>query len=174
LRSRALDRFLLQSSCEEFLFAEAEMLDDNRLRDWLALLEPDITYRAPVRLTRERTAGPGFTERSWHFRDDYETLETRVLRLETEYAWAEDPPSRTRRFVGNVRAEADGDGDGDALRIKSNLLLYRGRMDTPDHQLVSAERHDVVRRHDGGLRLAERMILFDHSTLPTHNLAVLL
>jgi 3-phenylpropionate/cinnamic acid dioxygenase small subunit len=158
---------------EQFLVRECELLDDNRLEEWLATLEPDISYRAPVRVTRERTAGPGFSSTSWHFLEDLESLTTRVLRLETEYAWAEDPPSRTRRFVSNVRtnrAEAVNE-----LAVKSNLLLYRGRMDGPESQLLSCERHDRLRGRGGGRwGLAERTILFDHTSLPTHNLAVFL
>jgi len=170
---QALAGLIRDREVERFLVYECELLDDNRLVEWLKVLEPDISYRAPVRITRERTGGPGFSETSWHFLEDHESLTTRVLRLETEYAWAEDPPSRTRRFVSNIRAaQAE---IANELAVTSNLLLYRGRMDGPEAQLLSCERHDRLRcRESGEWGLAERRILFDHTSLPTHNLAVFL
>ena len=74
--------------------------------------------------------------------EDHGSLEARVARLETEYAWAEDPPSRTRRLVSNIRVEA-GEAEG-TLRAKSNLLIYRGRYDSPSYNLIAGERQDVL------------------------------
>lgn len=153
-----------------FLFLEAELLDDQRIRDWLELLDPEIEYRMPVRTTQERTAGLGFSEESWHMNEDFDSLETRVVRLDTDFAWAEDPPSRTRRFVTNVRPTPGGAEDLTAVR--SNLLLYRARYDDPSHQLLSAERHDLLRQTDGGLKLLRRLVLLDHTTLGTSNLGI--
>jgi 3-phenylpropionate/cinnamic acid dioxygenase small subunit len=158
--------------CEQFLVHEADLLDANRMWEWLALLTEDISYRMPIRITRERSKGPGFSETVGHFDDDYGVLRTRVQRLDSEYAWAEDPPSRTRRFVTNVRVGA-GDSDGE-YRVRSNLLVYRGRYDSADHHLISAERDDVLRRVDGRLKLARRVIYLDQTTVATHNLAILL
>jgi 3-phenylpropionate/cinnamic acid dioxygenase small subunit len=117
-----------------------------QLEEWLEALEPDISYRAPVLVTHERTAGPGFSATSWHFLEDHASLTTRVLRLETEYAWAEDPPSRTRRFVSSIRApQAEAANE---LAVAYNLLLYRGRMGGPEAQLLSCERHDRLRSRE--------------------------
>jgi 3-phenylpropionate/cinnamic acid dioxygenase small subunit len=156
----------------EFLHLEAELLDDNRIAEWFALVDPDIDYRVPIRVTRERAAGAGFSTEGWHMYEDHGSLAARVARLETEYAWAEDPPSRTRRLVTNIRVEPD-DGD-DELRVRSNLLIYRGRYDSPDFSLLVGERHDVLRRTAEGLRLLKRMVLLDQATVATHNLAIFL
>jgi len=157
---------------QQFLVHEAELLDDYRERDWLALLTEDVEYAIPVRVTKERAAGKGFSAHAFHMQEDFGMLETRIERLETEYAWAEDPPSRTRRCVSNVRL--DGGESADELLVKSNLLLYRNRGDAPTHQLICCERHDVLRRVDGALRLARRDVYLDQATLGTHNLAIFL
>lgn len=160
------------TACCQLLFYEAECLDDNRLRDWLAILHPDITYRVPIRITRERTAGPGFATDSWHMDDDWTSLETRVARLETEHAWAEDPPSRLRHFVTNVRvAQADRPCE---FRAKSNVLVFRGRADSPSYIFLSAERHDLLIVDSGRGQLRERVVFLDHTTLGTHNLSMFL
>ena len=89
-----------------FLMHEAQLLDEHREREWLdSCCAEEVTYLMPVRETRERGAGDGFSDEMFYFEEDRGSLELRVRRLETEYAWAEDPPSRTRHFVTNVRAE---------------------------------------------------------------------
>jgi 3-phenylpropionate/cinnamic acid dioxygenase small subunit len=157
---------------QQFLIHEAELLDDNRQRDWLGLLTDDVAYEVPVRVTKERAAGKGFSSSAFHMQEDYGMLETRVARLETEYAWAEDPPSRTRRYVTNFRVEQTENPD--ELVVKSNLLIYRNRHDSPTHQLIAGERHDVLRRTEGGWKIARRTVYLDQSTLGTHNLAIFL
>ncbi len=153
-----------------FLYDEAEALDAGRYRDWLALLTEDVSYRMPVRVTAAHTLRESFLAGMDHFREDRYSLEKRVERLETDHAWTEDPPSRTRRFVTNVRVWLSGDD----LLVKSYLLLFRSRGDVRTPDLVSAERTDLLRRVDGGLQLAGRTLAVDESVLRTQNLGVFL
>ena len=44
-------------------------------------------------------------------KDTYASMRLRVDRLQTEHAWAEDPPSRTRRVVTNIRVRELGPGE---------------------------------------------------------------
>nr|WP_274517315.1 aromatic-ring-hydroxylating dioxygenase subunit beta [Thermus thermophilus] len=46
--------------------------------------------------------------------------------------------------------------------------------DRPDFTFLSAERQDLLRRENGGWKLARRLVILDHSTLPTHNLSFFL
>jgi 3-phenylpropionate/cinnamic acid dioxygenase small subunit len=149
---------------------EAALLDDGRLDEWLDLLTEDVGYAMPVRLTRERGGGPDSHAGSPHFLDNARTLRMRIERLKTEFAWAEDPPSRTRRFVSNIRPEPTADG----VAVRSYLLLYRNRGDDSGAELISAERRDHLRRTPDGLRLSQREVRIDQSTLGVRNLAVLL
>jgi 3-phenylpropionate/cinnamic acid dioxygenase small subunit len=155
-----------------FLVREAELLDTNQMHEWLELVDPDVSYQVPVRITRERTAGLGFSTSGMHMDESFDSLRTRVARLDSDFAWAEDPPSRTRRFVTNLRVTA-GENDGE-VNVVSNLLLFRARFDTPANHLLSGERRDVLRRtDDGGLRLLKRLVLLDHTTLGTPNLGLI-
>lgn len=161
----------LQAEIEQWLYHEAELLDDGRFDDWLALLDEDVDYRAPVRVTRERGNLPDASDAVDYYGGDHHTLSLRVQRLKTEFAWAEDPPSRTRRFVSNVRIRP---ADGDALEVRSNLLIYRNRGDDAGVELISAQRTDLLRRRGEGWRLARRRILLDQVSLGTRNLAIFL
>jgi 3-phenylpropionate/cinnamic acid dioxygenase small subunit len=155
-----------------FLMREAEVLDERHEREWLEMVTDDVEYLMPVRVNRERGEGDGFSEEAFYFEETRGSLELRVRRFETEYAWAEDPPSRTRHFVTNVRV-APGEEE-DEVAVRSNLLLYRSRGSDPRHDLISAERKDILRKEEDRWKLRKRIILLDHSVLTTHNLSVFL
>lgn len=156
----------------EWLFAEAELLDGRRHRDWFTLMADDLRYIVPLRVTREGAAETDVISDMCHMDDDRNAIEMRILRLETEYAWAEDPPSRSRHFITNVRV-APGDNERE-FHVSSNLLLYRTRGDNPTCDLLSGERKDVLRQVDGGYRLARRVVLLDQTTIMTHSLSLIM
>lgn len=160
----------LKIAALEWLEHEAELLDEGRFEEWLGLLTDDVEYSLPIRLTRERKGGLDYHIGNQVFLDNRETLGLRVARLQTEFAWAEDPPSRTRRFVTNVRVRLTPDG----IAVRSYLLLFRSRKDDPVPEWFSAERRDLLRRTPEGLRLARRQILLDQATIGARNVAVLL
>ncbi len=147
----------------QVLYAEAELLDERRFDEWLQMMTDDMVYEAPVRLTRERGQEPDFSRGMRHFWDDRKTLQLRVDRLHTDFAWAEDPPSRTRRMISNVRIRTGGSET--ELEVRSYILLYKSRGADGTADLISAERKDLWRRVDGSWRLARRFILLDQSTL---------
>jgi 3-phenylpropionate/cinnamic acid dioxygenase small subunit len=156
----------------ETLYDEAAALDERRFDDWVAMLEEDILYQAPIRLTR---TGPhrdrDVMRTMFHFDDDYTSILMRTGRTQKS-AWAEDPPSRCRRFVTNVRiAECGPPGE---YEVVSYLFLERSRGDNPENERTTAERRDVWREVDGRYKLTRREIIVDQSVLGMSNFAVFL
>ena len=90
-------------AAHQFLVEEATLLDAADYASWLNLLCEDIRYVMPVRVTTARGAGFDSLADMGHFDEDLYSLRKRVQRLATDHAWTEDPPSRTRHFVTNVR-----------------------------------------------------------------------
>jgi phthalate 3,4-dioxygenase beta subunit len=158
-------------SAHQFLVEEAALLDAADYAGWLALLTEDIRYVMPVRVTTARGAGFDTLSDMGHFDEDWYALGKRVQRLATDHAWTEDPPSRTRHFVTNVRTFASGERE---WLVESALLMFRSRGDTREADLLSAGRSDLLRETGDGLRLARREITVDESVLRTQNLAVFL
>lgn len=156
----------------DFLLDEAALLDERRHEEWLELLTDDIRYRVPVRITTAHTLETSVSAMS-HLDEDLYSLRKRVERFATEHAWAEDPPSRTRRFVTNVRCWEDAQA-GTGIVARSNLLLFRSRGDVHEHDLLSGVRTDRIVLREGGPRLAAREVLLDESVLRTQNLAIFL
>lgn len=158
----------------EFLYDEARLLDQLRLQEWGARLAQDLVYTAPLRETRtmEHHAA-SFVRTMQHFHDDWRSMMGRIMRLTgTKSAWAEDPPSRTRRFVTNVNVETTAKPDEYA--VVSYLLVTRSRFNFPEYDLISAERRDVLRRDGESFKLARREIILDQVVLGTPNLAIFL
>ncbi len=159
-------------AAEDFLIAEAALLDERRFDEWIQLFTEDLEYIVPVRTIRRNGNGSDVDWESRHYDDDFPSMSLRVRRLSTDVAWSEDPPSFTRRVLGNFRY-APGPGDTE-LTVKTNLLLFRSRGTAGDHDLIAGERTDVLRLVDGALKIAKRHVVLDQAMLGTKNLGVFL
>ena len=157
----------------QFLHLEADLLDDWRFEDWLALLADDLDYWAPVRENRV------YRERKWetaprggsaYFEETKADMAQRVDRLGTHMAWSEDPPSRTRHLVSNVRVHAT-EVPGE-YAVGSNFLVYRSRSER-DEDMIVGQRQDLLRRADtaAGFEIVRREVRFDMATLLIKNLS---
>ena len=156
---------------ERFLIREARLLDDDRFAEWLALLEPEITIRIPVRQTRTVGAVSEFSATTFHMDEDRYSIEMRIARLGTDFAWAENPRSRCRRFVSNVDARRAGP---DTLEVDSYIMLYRTRGDSGIHEIITGRRADLLVRAGAAMHLATRTVYLDQTTLPISSLSVFL
>ncbi|HEX4107346.1 MAG TPA: aromatic-ring-hydroxylating dioxygenase subunit beta [Solirubrobacteraceae bacterium] len=163
-------RMQLQYEVEQFLYHEAQLLDERRYDDWLALFSMAIEYTAPVRITREGADDVVGRDGLHLFDDDYGQLELRVAGVQVKSAWAEIPPSRTRRIISNVRVEPL---EGDDVHAHSNFVVYRSRLESIEHWFVGS-RTDVLRRlGDERWQIRKREIVFDNVAFHTDNISIL-
>jgi 3-phenylpropionate/cinnamic acid dioxygenase small subunit len=168
--TRPLEALLLQFEVEQFYYNEAALLDNRQFSAWLELFTTDVTYWMPVRRTKtSKDLDREFTPKGAIalFDDDHAMLAMRVKRLDTGYAWAEDPPSRTRRLVTNVRIVS---GDGLELEVHSNFHLYRTRLNSEEDSWIG-HREDRLRRVEGKLRIAARSIFLEQTVILARNLS---
>ena len=170
-----LARLLLTQEIADFLYTEAELLDERRHDEWLALLTEDIRYWMPMRrnvkfgddsreFTRERE------EISW-FDEGKDTLTRRVRQIQTGIHWAEEPRSRITHMVSNVQL-LTAVPDAATVRevtVKSRFLIYRNRVETETDLLVG-KREDTLRRENEGWMIARRKIILDQNVLLSKNL----
>jgi 3-phenylpropionate/cinnamic acid dioxygenase small subunit len=126
----------------------------------------------PVRVTTARGAGFDTSPGMAHFDEDKYSLSQRVARFATEHAWTEDPPSRLRHFITNVRTFVCDDEKH--LEVESAELLFRSRGDVNESALVSCGRQDLLRWCGDRWKLARRNIITDEAVLRMQNLAVFL
>lgn len=165
-------QMLLKHEVEEFLFMEADLLDSRRYDDWLAVLADDIHYWMPIRrTTTAREVELEFTKPGGmaFYDDDKSILTLRIQRLSVGRAWAEDPPSRTRRLVTNVRLL---DIDGDDVSVGCNFKLYRTRLNSEEDTWIG-RREDLLRRVGDGFKLARRHIFLEQTVILSQNMSSL-
>ena len=161
----------LARKAEQFLSREALLLDERRFWEWFALLDDKVIYQVSIRTVREIGADE-FAPAGYRQRDDKSMLETRIKRLHSGFAWAEDPPSRTVRLVGSVVVEATSDQN--VLAVDSALHVYRHRAQDEQGVLIAARRKDRIRFTEHGPRLLSRTVLLTDVVLTTPNLAIFL
>jgi 3-phenylpropionate/cinnamic acid dioxygenase small subunit len=159
-------------AAHRWLVEEAYVLDHQDYATWLELLAEDIHYFMPVKVTTALGAGYDTAPGMAHFDENKYSLSRRVARFATEHAWTEDPPSRIRHYVTNVRTfETDA---ADEIIVDSAVLLFRSRGDVREPSIISAGREDLLRRDGDRWLLARRHIAVDESVLRTQNLAIFL
>jgi p-cumate 2,3-dioxygenase subunit beta len=149
-----------RAEVEDFLYAEADLLDNWKLDEWLTLLTEDAAYYVPPNDKPDADhRGTLFT-----IADDIVRLRERVIRLKDPNCHAEYPPSRTRRLITNVRITGV---EGDAVIAAANFAVYRYRRGEPVREFVGRYRYRLC-RIGGVLKIAER-----RATLDAHELGVM-
>lgn len=169
--------YRLKADMEDFLYAEADLLDSRQFRDWLTLLADDITYFMPIRRNvkfgqhaqRENTIqGSGI---SW-FDEDKWTLTKRVDQILTGVHYAEEPLSRVCHMVSNVQVlrVTPSLDDPQEVEVRCRFLVYQNRIEYETYTFVG-KRTDLIRKTSDGWKIARREILLDQNVLLAKNLS---
>ncbi len=174
----------LQLAVERWYAREARLLDDRRYRSWLALCAPEIRYVVPARtnplvdndergqehmISVEREL-EGVESDGLPLRD--ESMALLALRVERSYkpnSWAENPPARTRRIVGNVEIVEQ---EGNRLGVLSSFHLHYARPGMRSF-LYAGQRRDVLCEADGDHRLVRREVVLDLADIDYPTLGLL-
>ena len=161
-----LERLLLREEIEQFYYYEAALLDDRKFDDWINLVADDIHYHMPIRRNvkfgeQARENSSSLNEISW-FDEGKRTLAGRVRQINTGIHWCEEPFSRIRHLITNVRVV---EVNGDELRVNSNFFVWQNRLRDEVNLFVGA-REDTLRRDSvTGWKIANRLILLDQNVL---------
>jgi biphenyl 2,3-dioxygenase beta subunit len=165
----------LQQKIEQFYYYEAELLDEWKFSAWYDLFTEDTHYRLPIRrnrLRRQRFAdetAPRGIEMA-HFDANKQTLGIYVKQRESGTNWAEDPCSRSRHVISNIRIKPSAEEAG-AFDVRSNFIVYRNRLEA-EVDLWAGERFDRLRPAGGLYGVADRVILLDQNVVLSKNLSV--
>ena len=171
-KTDALERLLLVRQVEEFLYREAQLLDERRFEEWLDLLADDLRYWMPMtRNVRHDDQTRAETREgqdvNW-FDEGKDTLRLRVQQIRTGVHWSEEPLSRTCHCVTNVLLEEVAP---DMVTARSKFILYRNRGAT-EVDLFAGKREDLLARNGDQFLLKRRKITLDQSVLLAKNLTM--
>jgi len=165
-----LAQMRLAREIEQFLYAEAEILDQRRFDDWLDLFAADVRYWMPMRRNvklgdQDRENTREGEEIAW-FDEGKDTLIQRVQQIRTGIHWAEEPLSRICHMVSNVQILSN---EGSEVRVKCRFLVYRSRLEHETDFFVG-KREDTLRRAGDGWKIHRRAIFLDQNVLQAKNL----
>lgn len=146
-----------RATVEDLFFHEAELLDDWKLNEWLELLTNDATYYVPP------TDKPDASHEDALFiiADDIVRLRERIIRLNDPSCHAEYPPSRTRRFITNVRVRL---GEDQSIIARANFIVHRNRRGG-DVRIFTGEYRNILAFEKDTLKIAERRAVLDAQEL---------
>jgi 3-phenylpropionate/cinnamic acid dioxygenase small subunit len=166
----------LMREVEDFLYAEADLLDERKYGEWLDLLTDDIVYWMPMRknvsFANRANDTTAEDDIAW-FHDDKDTLIKRVKQIQTGVHWADEPISRVSHLITNIRLSEPTSAldEGASLTTRCRFIVYRNRLETETDFLVG-RREDTLKRVDGKLKIARRKIVLDQSVLLAKNLTM--
>jgi len=147
-----------RAEVEDFLYHEADLLDQWKLDDWLGLLTDDASYYVPP--NDKPDADHRFT--LFTVADDIVRLRERIIRLKDPNCHAEYPPSHTRRLITNVRIVGSED---DLVLVAANFAIYRyRRYEAVPRQFIGRYRYKL-KQTASGLRIHERRAILDAEEL---------
>jgi anthranilate 1,2-dioxygenase small subunit len=151
-REARLEALLLRQEIDEFNAAYGAALDEQRLSDWTEMFTDDAFYVVISRENADRGLPVGLI-----YCDSKKMIHDRAFALEKTTMFA---PRYLRHIIGNLQIlgqERNGD-----VRARANYVLIQVLYDRPEAKLHQVGvYHDVFRRIDGALKLAERRCIYD-------------
>ena len=145
---------------EDFLYAEADLLDSWKLKEWLALFDPE---RGGYYVPTMDAPNADHTKALYLIADDMVRLKSRVDQLLSGTTWAENPQSRTNHMVSNVRITGK---ENEAILVEANFVVFRMRFQNIDPYI--GKYHYKLLPQGGSFRILERRVLLDLEALRPH------
>lgn len=148
---------------EQFLFREAEIMDQHRFDEWLSLWSDDGLYWIPCNsdeINPNESVSLIYETRN--------QLDDRIYRLKGRHAHAQNPRSRLTRAVSNVVIESVSQ---ETIAVRSNFVLGEvrsGRAET----WFGRNRYVLVRDGDD-FRIREKKVLLLNNDITMNNLTFL-
>ncbi len=155
-----MSSIITRAEAEDLLFEEADLLDQWKLEQWLALYTDDASYLVP---STDLPPGADPARALFYIADDRERLNQRIVRLMKKSAHSEYPRSRTRHLVSNVRVGAALNGETPVSAAFVTFRTKGGITDTYMGRLLYR-----LKRIDGQLRIREKRCELDLDGLRPH------
>jgi benzoate/toluate 1,2-dioxygenase beta subunit len=162
---------ITRAEAEDFLYLEAQLLDERRLEEWLDLFMPDGLYWLPI----DPDSAPE-QKLSLVYDNDLRRRE-RVWRLMNTQAPSQTPRSHTQHVVGNVRLV---EASADRVLVRSAQIVaelrggdYRQPGLGVQENFAADCTHTLVRQN-GAWRIALKKMVLLNRDVAIENLSFLL
>ena len=128
-----------QRAVEQFLYHQAEILDERRWDEWLTLFTAEGLYWMPA--SADQTTGEGLPN---IFYEDPFLMDMRIKRLRHPRAHSQRPQNQTSHVVSNVVIEKEDKSSGDVI-ARSKFYVAEYRNDVLRH-FAGKYRHHLKKR----------------------------
>ncbi|MCM3740970.1 aromatic-ring-hydroxylating dioxygenase subunit beta [Oceanobacillus luteolus] len=150
----------------DFLYTEAKILDEWRLKEWAALFTDDGTYIVPPIGNPE--AEP--TTSLYYIHDNRTRLQDRAERLLKKEAHVEYPHSTTTRNYHNILV---GDLDADVITVECNFTTHRTKREVVD-TFIGKLKYELVIENDRLAIKHKKVVLNLDSLRPQGKISLIL
>ena len=128
---------------EQFLYRQADILDERRWEEWLGLFTDDGIYWMPASADQE--TGEGQPNIFW---EDHYLMDMRIRRVEHPYAHSQKAGHRTSHVVSNVMIQSESD---DEIIATSRFHMVEYRLD--EQRYFGGKYTHRFARMDAGLKI---------------------
>lgn len=150
---------LTRQDVVDFLYEEADLLDEWKLLEWADLFTEDATYKIPPLGNPE--ANPA---KSIYYVDDTRSrLQERAERLLKKEAHVEYPHSTTTRNIHNIKVSHL---DSDEIKVKCNFTAYRTKREVVDSFI--GKQYYVLINDGENLRIKSKTVVLNLDSLRPH------
>ena len=134
-----------QRQVEQFLFRQADILDERRWDEWLDLFTKDGHYWMPASADQvEAERQPNI------FWEDHYLMDMRIRRVMHPYAHSQLPGHRCSHVVSNVIIESEDEATGDIVcRSRFHIVEYR----LEDQRYFGGKYTHTLKKTDDGYRI---------------------
>lgn len=132
-----------------FIYLEADLMDEHRFDEWLALWSDELLYWVPC---NEDDIDPNRHVSLIY--DNRTALEDRLARLQSPSAHSQIPRSRLRRVISNLVVNEQEDG---SLLASSNFLLAESRHHRKN--IFAGKNLHTLSRENGAFKIKQKKVL---------------
>lgn len=145
---------------EDFLYYEAELLDNWHLDEWFALFDSNAIYEVPAAGQPDDVSS---ISSLFYIADDYQRLGYRIARLKSKGAHSEWPRSTLMRLISNVRI---GVADSGGRTVTCKFACYRSKHNITDVYIGHIKY--VIVKSGEGFRIRSKRVMLDLNSLRPH------
>lgn len=150
---------MTRAEAEDFLFHEAELLDDWKMEEWAQLYSEDATYEVTSPANPDPLNSDPRTT-LFLISDRIDRIRGRAKRLLKKTAHAEFPRSKTRHMISNVRVSEGHEG---ATKVRANFAVFRTKEDTST--VYMGEVHYTLVTDAGATKIKSKRSVLDLNSL---------
>ncbi len=168
------DQDLLQK-VQAFIIREARMLDNMRVKEWLAeMIDSSIRYVVISRQMRynEDRRYDGQSDAVFFYDDDYKSLSARVDQQVHPQNWRVNPAEAYVRMVSNLEvAQCDA---AERLLVRTNWHVRRMRRQYEVDDFIYARHDELIVSPDNEFKFVKRFISFPERCVSGRNMTLFL